>query len=466
MSQPVAAPRPGPPASAAALLKGPILPTLARLAAPNALAMVATALVAIAETAYVGRMGVAALAGVALVFPLLMLMQMMSAGAMGGGVSAAIARANGAGDAERVEGLALCALVIGAVAGAIGVVLFLLFGPVIFRGLGGEGAALDQAVAYSQTIAFAVLMIWLSNSMASILRGVGRMTGPAAVIFLACALQIVVGGALGLGLGPFPQLGVVGVGLGQLIAFTVATTALFILLRRQGEGVRLRFTRAALQPRLFSDILRVGGVACLSPIFSVSAMLIITGLVARFGTEALAGYGIGARLEFLLIPIAFSIGVASVPMVGVAVGAGAIERARRVAWIAGGSAAVLLGVIGLVVLIWPDTWARLFTSNEGALDAAALYLRFAGLGFPFFGLGLCLYFASQGAGKILGPIGAQFARLVVVGVGAMVLAGTGAPLWSVFLLVALSMLALGLGSALVVRMTPWGAPATPSPARA
>jgi Na+-driven multidrug efflux pump len=195
-------------------------------------------------------------------------------------------------------------------------------------------------------------------------------------------------------------------------------------------------------------------------------MLVITALVARFGTAALAGYGIGARLEFLLIPLAFSIGVASVPMVGVAIGAGAVARARRVAWIAGASAAALLGIVGLVLMTWPEIWARLFTDNLRARAAAELYLRFAGLGFPFFGLGLCLYFASQGAGKILGPIGAQFARLLVVAVGGVILTQAAAPLWSVFLLVALSMLALGLGSALVVRFTPWGAAAAPAPARA
>jgi putative MATE family efflux protein len=455
-----------PSASAAALLRSPILPTLARLAAPNALAMGAASAVAIAETAYVGRMGVASLAGVALALPLLMLMQMMSAGAMGGGVSAAIARANGAGDSARVEALALCALAIGAAAGAAGVILFLGFGPMIFRGLGGEGAALHEAVAYSRTIAFAVAMIWLSNSMASILRGLGRMTAPATVILIACGLQIMVGGALGLGLGPFPRLGVVGVGLGQVTAFTTAAAAMLFLLRRPSEGVRLRFNRAALRADLFADILRVGGVACLSPLFSVAAMLVITALVARFGTEALAGYGIGARLEFLLIPLAFSIGVASVPMVGVAIGAGAVQRARRVAWIAGASAAGLLGVVGVVLMAWPALWAGVFTDDSGARAAAELYLRFAGFGFPFFGLGLCLYFASQGAGKIIGPIAAQFLRLVVVALGGAALTLWAAPLWSVFLLVALSMAALGLGTALAVRLTPWSAPATAAPARA
>src|SRR3954468_1784421 len=83
------------------LLTSPILPTLLKLALPNAIAMFGTALVAVAETSYIGRLGVEPLAGIALVFPFVMLTQMMSAGAMGGGVSSAVSRALGSGDRER-----------------------------------------------------------------------------------------------------------------------------------------------------------------------------------------------------------------------------------------------------------------------------------------------------------------------------------------------------------------------------
>src|SRR5689334_25290484 len=99
------------------LLTAPILPTLLKLALPNAIAMLGTALVAVAETSYIGRLGVEPLAGIALVFPFVMLTQMMSAGAMGGGVSSAVARALGAGHRERAATLALHAAIIGICAG-------------------------------------------------------------------------------------------------------------------------------------------------------------------------------------------------------------------------------------------------------------------------------------------------------------------------------------------------------------
>src|SRR5690606_21254278 len=108
----------------------------------------ATALVAIAETAYVGILGTLPLAGLALVFPMVMLQQTMSAGAMGGGISSAISRALGAGDAARAEKLAQYAFLIGAAAGLAFFAVFQLWGPAIYRLLGGRGGVLDEALAY------------------------------------------------------------------------------------------------------------------------------------------------------------------------------------------------------------------------------------------------------------------------------------------------------------------------------
>src|SRR5262249_22572386 len=102
-----------------ALIEGRIVPTLLRLAAPNVLVMLAQTSVGLVETYFVGMLGTDALAGVALVFPVVMLMQMMSAGAMGGGMSSAIARALGAGRRTDPDALALHALIIGLLFGLV-----------------------------------------------------------------------------------------------------------------------------------------------------------------------------------------------------------------------------------------------------------------------------------------------------------------------------------------------------------
>lgn len=437
---------------------GPILPTLLRLAVPNVLAMTLTVLVGIAETYYIGRLGTTPLAAMALVFPFAMLTQMMSAGAMGGGVSSAISRAFGAADRARAGTLAKHAVVIGGVVGAIYTVIFLVFGPLLYGLLGGRGEVLDEAVRYSNVLFCGAILVWLSNTLASVLRGTGNMRVPSLGIVASAVLQIALGGVLGLGAGPIPAFGMVGVALGHIIA-TAAGVVFFLWYLRSGQGrLTLRLRGIPMQAELFHDILKVGALACLSPVQSVLTVLVFTGLVARLGVLPLAGYAIGQRLEFLLIPIAFGIGVASVPMVGMAIGAGNVARARRIAWTAGGVSAFNLALIGLVVSVAPDVWAGLFTSNEEVLDYARQYLRVAGPAFPLFGLGLTLYFASQGAGKVLGPVLAATLRLVlVVAVGAW-LGSRGAPAWQFFVLVAGAMVAYGAATAAAVRFTAWGRP--------
>jgi putative MATE family efflux protein len=416
-----------------------------------------TVLVGIAETYYVGRLGTAPLAAMALVFPFAMLTQMMSAGAMGGGVSAAISRALGASDLPRAQTLLQHALLIGLGSGLVYSAIFVIWGPSLYQLLGGRDAVLLEANAYSLVLFSGALWVWLINTLASVLRGTGNMRTPSIALMVTSALQIILAGVLCLGAGPVPAMGMVGVAWGHIIA-TAAGVAYFLWYLITGQGrLTLKLQAFEMKRRVFADILKVGAMACLSPVQSVLAILIFTGLLAQLGTEALAGYGIGQRLEFLLIPIAFGIGVASVPMVGMAMGAGHVERARRVAWVAGGVSAFNLAVIGAVITLAPDLWARLFTQDEVVLGFARQYLVTAGPAFPFFGLGLTLYFASQGAGQVIGPVLAGTVRLVLVaGVGYWLTQHQGTA-EHFYELVAVAMVLYGVVTAAAVKVTPWGA---------
>jgi putative MATE family efflux protein len=444
------------PAGANPLLSGAILPTLLRLALPTTIAMVATALVAIAETAYVGILGTLPLAGLALVFPMVMLQQTLSAGAMGGGISSAISRALGAGNLDRAAALAQHAFLIGSSVGLAFFALFQLAGPAIYSLLGGRDGVLAEALAYSNVVFIGAPAIWLANTFASILRGTGNMVVPSVVILAVAGAQIVLGGTLGLGLGPVPRLGMAGVALGQVIAFSAGALYLYWHLASGRARITLRLSSISISWDILRDILKVGAVACISPLQTILSILVITRLVSALGTEALAGYGIGARLEFLLIPITFAVGVASVPMVGMAIGAGDIARARRVAWTAGAVATVVLTLIGLLVALRPLAWAGLFTSDPAILASASGYLRWAGPFYGLFGLGLCLYFASQGSGKILGPVLAGTVRLLVVLIGGLWLVSMNASAGQLFALVGVAMGVYGIATAFSVWIADWG----------
>jgi Na+-driven multidrug efflux pump len=385
---------------------------------------------------------------------MVMLQQMMSAGAMGGGISSAVSRALGAQNVERAEALARHAVIIGGSAGIAFTAVFLTCGPTIYHWLGGRGATLEQASIYSDTVFLGAVFVWLMNTLASVVRGTGNMRIPSFVLLGVAALQVALGGILGLGLGPVPRFGIAGVATAQVVAYGAGTALLAAYLLSGRSRIRLR-VMGSVSRDVFRDILKVGAIACVSPVQSVLTVLAMTGFVAGFGAEALAGYGIGARLEFLLVPITFAIGVSSLPMVGMAVGSRDASRARRVAWTTGCLAAAIIGSIGLILAISPGIWSTLFTANAGVLAVADHYLTTAGPTYAFLGLGLALYFASMGSGAILGPVLAQTVRLIVIATGGWWLTRSGASINEFFLVVAVSLTGYGLAAAMAVSRIRW-----------
>jgi putative MATE family efflux protein len=441
-------------ARAQRVLEGRIVPTLARLAAPGALLALFQTAVSIADTFFVGQLGTAALAGLALVFPLVMLMQMLSTGAMGGGVSSALARALGAGREDAARQLVAHALVIALGGGLAFTVLLLALGDAIYGLLGGEGAALAQAVAYSHALFAGAVAVWLANTLASVLRGSGNTLAPAVALAAAALVQIPLSGALTLGWGPFPRLGISGAALAYVAAFLVASLIMGAMVWHGG----LRPGRAhwALEWRTFREILRVGAVSSVQALQTVLTAIALTGFVGSFGTAALAGYGVGMRLELLQIPLVFAIGQALVVMVGTNIGAGRGAHAKRITWTGTAIAAGISLAIGATVAVFPAVWVRIFSDDPAVLAAGALYLRVVAPFYALFGAGMALYFASQGAGRMVLPVLAGTVRLVfVVAVGALVVA-LGAPLWALFAVIAAGIVLFGGLIIAAVHAGRWG----------
>ncbi|MGY4423303.1 putative MATE family efflux protein [Bradyrhizobium sp. JR6.1] len=439
-----------------ALLDGPILRTLLWLAWPNVIALSAGTCVVIAETSYIGRLGVESLAAMALVFPCVILTMTMSGGAMGGGVASAIARALGAGEIERASTLAMHALLIGLTFGATFMLGMLTFGPRLLELLGGRGNVLAQAIAYSQIFFGGAILPWLMNTMAGILRGTGNMKLPSTMILSSAVWQIILGGTLGLGLGPVPQFGMRGVAAGSLIAYSISISVMGWYLFSGRARVKPKLKGLRVQWAMFIDILRVGAVSCFSPLQSVLTISIFTHMLAQFGTAVLAGYGIGARLEFMLTSVAFAVGIASVPMIGMAVGAERVARARRIAWTAGTLSFLSVGVVGSFIAVFPDLWVNLFTNDPHVRATSHQYLSTAAPMYAFIGLAMSMYFSSQGAAKVLGPVLAQTARLIFIGTGGWWLSTHEASAQDFFALAAASMGVLGVLSCLSVILTRWG----------
>ena len=426
----------------ARLLEAPIVPTLVSLAAPNAAVTLLQSGVSILDAYFVARLGADAIAGVSLVFPVVMLMQTMSSGGMGGGVSSAVARALGAGRRRDADALVTHALLIALVFGIVFTAAVLLGGPALYRAMGGRAATLEAALAYSNLLFAGAIAAWTFNTLANVVRGTGHMSLAAGLVLGTSLLQLALSPTLINGWGPFPRLGVRGAALALVVALTAGSTVVLGYLASGRGLVRLGVVR--LRTELFREILRVGLPGALNTVLTNSTVLLLTGIVGQFGTYALAGYGIGARLEYLQIPLVFGMGAALVAMVGTNVGAGRPRRAERVAWTGAALAAAATGLTGVWGALFPHAWLGLFTGEPEILATGAAYLRIVGPVYAFFGIGLALYFASQGAGRLGWPLTASIVRLVVA-VGGGWLGGRllGGGVTMVFVAMAVSLVLLG-----------------------
>ncbi|WP_420994505.1 MATE family efflux transporter [Cupriavidus sp. 30B13] len=423
------------------------------LAAPTSLIAFLQASAQLIETWLAARQGTAALAGWAVVLPFALLLQQMSTGAMGGGVVSAIARALGAGRRDEASSLVLHALIIALTAGLAFAVALAGFPRGILGAVAGQSAAEAAALYAVWLFGAGAVPAWLANTLASVLRGGGRHALAARVLALMWIAFPPLAWTLAEPLG----MGLAGIGAALAAVSWAAALAMAAVVLRGGAGfvptLRVRPSRA-----LFARILSVGLVACLLASVANLTTILVTTQLRHYGTAAVAAYGISARLEFLMIPLAFGVGSALTALVGGAVGAGDWPTARRTAWAGALLALAVAGTVGAAVGLAPAAFAGFFTKDAEVASVAARALSWVAPAFGGFGLGMALYFASMGAGRMRWPMAAGAARIALAAGGGWLLATAGGMgLDGHFLGVALGISAYGVVTALGVRSGNWSA---------
>jgi putative MATE family efflux protein len=433
-----------------AMLTGPIVPMLMRLALPTITVLFVQTLVGIAETYYVGLLGTDALVGTSVVFPIWMLMTMTSAGGIGSGVASAVARAIGSGRTQDADDLVLHGVALAITFGLAFTLGTRVFGLTLYHGLGARAEPLAKALSYSNWLFLGAVPIWVVNLFSAALRGAGNVKTPARVTLVGALVLIPLSPLLIFGLGPIRGFGVAGAGIAVTTYYAVAS---LVLLRyvAGGKGV-LTLRLGALRWRLFRDILGVGSISALSAVQLNLAVILVTGAMGRFGAAALAGYGMGSRLDYLLIPILFGLGSAVLTMVGTCVGARDIRRAKRVALAGTVIGAGFAEVIGLVAGLFPAAWVGLFTRATPVLQAGGTYLHVVAPFYAAVGTTFILGFVSQGAARPLLPFLAGTVRLLIAaGVGMIAVHDWGAHMFGLSVIVACASLA----SAIICLVAAW-----------
>ncbi|WP_042703836.1 MATE family efflux transporter, partial [Azospirillum sp. B506] len=367
----------------------------------------------------------------------------------------AIARALGAKRREDAEALIWHAVVLAGAFGILFTAAALLAGPILYRAMGGTGPSLTAALTYSGVVFAGSIPVWVTALLASALRGAGNVRVPALVISSGTGLLIVLSPALIFGWGPLPRLGVAGGGAAVVIYYLFAALALTLYLRSSRSLLKLRIV--PLRLGLFKDILGVGLLSAVGTVQVNLTVALVTAAVGRFGADAIAGYGIASRLDYLQIPLIFGLGTALVTMVGHTIGAGQMARARRIAWIGAAIAFGMTEAIGLAAAIFPQAWVGLFSDDPQVLAMGTLYLRTVAPVYGAVGLGLALYFASQGAKRVLLPVLAGTVRMIIAAfIGWSAVIWFGASLSTLFQVTALAAISYGVLTVAAMIGGAWG----------
>jgi Na+-driven multidrug efflux pump len=281
------------------------------------------------------------------------------------------------------------------------------------------------------------------------------MTVPANVTVAGVLVLVPLSPLLIFGWGPVPALGIAGGAVALLLYYLLGTLALAAYVWSDRSLLKPSLTKVKLRWPLFRDILRIGLLGSISTVATNLSIGVATSLAGGFGPAAIAGYGTASRLEYLLVPLVFGLGAPLVAMVGTCMGAGQHERALRATWIGAAMAFVLTEAIGLAAAMFPRAWLSLFGSDPAMIEAGTLYLRSVGPLYGFFGVGLVLYFASQGAGRLLWPVVGNIARLVVAATGGWLAIRWGGGLAQVFIAQGAALVVYGVVIAAAIAGGAW-----------
>jgi putative MATE family efflux protein len=335
----------------------------------------------------------------------------MSAGGIGSGVSSAVARAVGAGNEQDADALLMHALILAVVIGMCFSLAAWLLAPSLYHAMGGQGDALEAALKYSNYLFMGAVPMWIVNMITASLRGSGNVKVPALITLIGAVVLIPVSPALIFGFGPIPAMGIAGAGIAFAVYYVTAAGFLVRYMMLGKANLTIKFS--GFEWRLISSILKVGLPGAASTVMTNLIVILITGAVGIAGTHALAAFGIASRLDYVMIPLLFGLSSAVLTMVGVNIGAGLVTRARQIAWTGIFVGTGVIGLIGIIISVFPMLWLQFFSDDAAVLEPASSYLRIVGPFYGALGFGFVFGFAAQGAGRAGAPFAAIATRMLL-----------------------------------------------------
>ena len=379
------------------LTDGSIVKNILALSWPTMIAMLLHVGFNIVDTIFVGRLGPESIAAVSIVFPVVFLMFALGGG-LGIGTTSLIARYSGAKKFKEADNAAEHSFIIALVFSALFTIFGLLFAENLYYLMGASPDIIALAVRYSRWIFGFNLFMFISLAATSILRGLGDMKAPMVGMVTATLLNIILDPLLIFGIGFFPKLGIDGAAIATVISRFVSAIVMLAFIFSSKTSVNIRPRDFDFKPIFIKKILKVGVPSSINQSLMSVSLVIYTKIIASFGSIAIAAYGIGFRLESLVIMPVLAISATVITIVGHNVGAKNFDRAEKTVWDAAKISALIVAVVALLFFIFPESIFRIFSNNPELINYGAGFLRIMSFSYVFVAVAITVASAFQGAG--------------------------------------------------------------------
>jgi putative MATE family efflux protein len=372
------------------------------LAIPMVMEMCMESLFAVVDVFFVSQLGAAAVATVGLTESLLAIVYSVAMG-LCIGATAIVARRIGEKDPDGAAVAAVQVIAVGLVVSAVIGVFGALNARRLLALMGADAAVLGSNATFAVIMLggnAAIVLLFLNNA---IFRAAGDAAIAMRVLWIANGINLALDPCLIFGLGPFPELGVVGAAVATTTGRSTAVLIQLVLLASGRRRITVRWRHLRLAPDVMWSVCRLSSTALFQILVSTTSWIGLVRVISSFGSEALAGYTIGIRtILFALLP-SWGLANAAATMVGQGLGAGKPERAEQAVWTAGFYNMVFLGTVGFVFVVFTPSIVSIYTSDPVVAGHAVNCLRIVSLGFVFYAYGMVLTQSFNGAGDTWTP---------------------------------------------------------------
>jgi putative MATE family efflux protein len=362
---------------------------------------------------FIGQVGDRELAALSFAFPVLMVVTSVAIG-LGAGTSSVVARAIGANDHRRARRLATDSLLLSFGITASICVLGLLTIKPLFTLLGAPADMIPLIAGYMQILYFGVPFVVVGMVGMSSMRATGDTRLPSMLMVIAAVTNIILDPILIFGIGPVPALGLNGAAVASLLARAAIFGGTLYLMHQRLDLLTFASPDAGELKKSWADILHVGIPAAGTNVIIPVATGVVTAMLARYGPEAVAGFGVASRVESLTLVIFYALSAVIGPFVGQNMSAGRADRIFRALWLCTAFCLSSGLVIALLLALAGEWLPSLFSDNPQVTDVSTLFLYIVPISYGSYGMVMIMNAAFNGMGKPMPAVHISVARMAVI----------------------------------------------------